>query len=163
MSMKRKPIKIDWDELEEAFSNPQDDVDAYLDSVTGRVVLEGEGEESDLADDDDASFGRPRAPVGVRQSPTLLAIHPPDIPTKIEWLETFLEQAGGKHAPAVLERFRQAMEAEDPAEVLGEVLNEHPGVRDAWYLYRSERIQELIDAWLAEHEIEAIDPPPWRH
>jgi hypothetical protein len=42
--MKRKPIKIDWDELESAFDSKQEDLIYYLDLVTGQVILEGEGE-----------------------------------------------------------------------------------------------------------------------
>ena len=50
--MKRKPIQIDWDELETAFENRNEDLTYYLDLVTGQVILEGEGE--DVRFDDDA-------------------------------------------------------------------------------------------------------------
>jgi hypothetical protein len=37
--MKGKPIKIDWDELESAFNNRNDELIYYLDLVTGQVIL----------------------------------------------------------------------------------------------------------------------------
>ena len=36
--MKRKPIKIDWDELESAFDSKQEDLIYYLDLVTGHMT-----------------------------------------------------------------------------------------------------------------------------
>ena len=36
--MKRKAIKIDWDELESAFDNKNEELVYYLDRVTGQVV-----------------------------------------------------------------------------------------------------------------------------
>ena len=36
-----KPLKIDWDALEEAFNSQSEELIYYLDLVTGHVVLEG--------------------------------------------------------------------------------------------------------------------------
>ena len=41
--MKRKPIRVDWDDLEEAFSNRRAESSSSLDAITGHVVLDGEG------------------------------------------------------------------------------------------------------------------------
>jgi len=49
--MKRKPIKIDWEELEDAFNSPPEEISSYLDGISGHVALEGEGEEDDLEDE----------------------------------------------------------------------------------------------------------------
>ena len=68
--MKRKQIKIDWDELEDAFTNPQDEVFCFLDRVTGRVVLEGEGDD---LHDDDRNYDRP---------PDAAEVPPQDDPTR---------------------------------------------------------------------------------
>ena len=38
--MKHKPLQIDWDELETAFENRNEDLTYYLDLVTGQVILE---------------------------------------------------------------------------------------------------------------------------
>ena len=39
--MKRKPIRVNWDDLEAAFDNPNEELAYYLDLVNGHVVLEG--------------------------------------------------------------------------------------------------------------------------
>ena len=37
--MKRKPLHIDWDELESAFENRNEDLSYYLDLITGKVFM----------------------------------------------------------------------------------------------------------------------------
>ena len=55
-----------------------------------------------------------------------------------------------------------ALKEEDIPQALSDVLNRNPEVRDAWYLYRSDRLHDLIDEWLAENGIEPADKPPWK-
>jgi hypothetical protein len=156
--MKRKPIKVDWDGLEDAFNNSDEELLHYLDLVTGQVALEGEGEESDDEDEFDAEA--PPPPVPTRSDGTRLAIQPPDTDTKIVWLEEFLAtDAVGKEVEAEL---RRAIDSDDPAEEIAEVLRDNPEVRERWFAYRSERIREMIDAWLASHGVETVDRAPWR-
>jgi hypothetical protein len=161
--MKQKPIRVEWDALEEAFSNPLQDAVAHLDRITGRIVLEGEGEDDDLHDED-AALGPARA-AGVehgREDPTRLTIRPPDTARKIEWLKAFLARAADEHPPEVVAELTEGMVAADPAPILRAIFYRNPEVRDAWWVYRSERVQERIDAWLAEHGVETTTPPPWR-
>ena len=86
--MKHKPIKIDWNDLEEAFSDRLAEAPAYLDSIAGHVVLEGEGEEDDL-DDEEGTFGK--APPARREDPARILIRPPDTADRIEWMKVFIE------------------------------------------------------------------------
>jgi hypothetical protein len=163
--MKRKPIKIDWDEIEEAFSAPEEEAEFYLDAVTGRVVLEGEGDVEPEDDDEAYEQGRvvTNGPMAVkRDDPTRIPIVPPDTETKIEWLQGFLRDKGHGHDAAIVAELTAAIDAGDPAEALGEVLNRNPAVRDAWYVYRADRLHELIDEWLADYDLQCTDPPPWR-
>jgi hypothetical protein len=155
--MKRKPIKIDWDALEEAFSRTRQEAASYLDRITGRIILEGEGEDADL----DEGAVAPTASAPPTEDPTRLSIRPPGIPRKVEWMMSFLRQTAGEHPPEVDAEITAATGLEDPTPVVKDILNRNPEVRDAWYVYRSERIQEMIVAWLAGHGIETTDPPPW--
>jgi hypothetical protein len=161
--MKRKPIKIDWGVLEEAFTNPNHEEVAYLDGVTGHVLLEGEGEEAEDLEDDEAAevkvLGGP-APRR-REDPTRIRVEPPDLETKIDWMTEFLEITPGLDALVVVQ-LSEALASDDPANAAGEVLKQNPAVRDAWYLFRSERLHELIDDWLEASGVESVDPPPWR-
>jgi hypothetical protein len=163
--MKHKPIKIDWDALEEAFNNPQEELLFYLDRVTGHVVLEGEGEEDDLdQDDEDFEGGHPNppppVPVPLRSDSTRIYVDPPDSMQKVEWMKGFTADGRGQD-PQVIARLATAVESDDPVNDLTEILNEHPEVRDAWYVYRAERVHEMIDDWLEENDVVPVDPPPW--
>jgi hypothetical protein len=153
--MRTKPIKIDWDGLEEAFNEQRDDLVYYLDLVTGQVVLEGEGESEDL-DPHDYSAEPPEIPP---DDSTRLYVHPPDTVLKIEWLHEFL--AGGGVDPGVSTELERATVGEDAAEQLRDIMNRNADVRDAWFGYRAKRIQALIEQWLDDHGVQFVDPPPW--
>jgi len=156
--VKRKPIKVDWDELESAFNNKSEELRYYLDLVNGHVVLEGEGE-LDLDDDDDAMVARGMRIAVTSGEGTRVVIDPPGDEQKLVWLDQFL--AGAGCSAAIVAEFQRAIEAADIA-AIRELMQEHADVRDAWYVYRSERLREQIDRWIETHELQLSEPPPWR-
>ena len=149
--MKRRRLKIDWETLEEAFDSPPDELPAYLDRVTGRLVLDGEGEDDEAR----GEGGHPKDD-GVR-----VFVRPPDLDLKTQWMEAYLEQASDLD-PEVREELHQALDDPDPSEAVGEVWRARPVEREAWFAYRADRLHELIESWLSEVGIEPMDPPPWR-
>jgi len=159
--MKIRKLRIDWQELEEAFSRKRHDLVSYLDRVTGNIVMEGEGEEEDH---DDASYGTTgaRAAAPLRDDQTRLYIRPPSTARKAGWLEAFLETEEGLDAEAVTQ-LREALTMPEPTERIIEILRQDPELSDAWYEYRADRVREMIDEWLAADGIEPIEPAPWRH
>jgi hypothetical protein len=156
--MKNKPIRVDWDELDAAFNNQNDEIVYYLDLVTGHVVLEGEGEEDDF--DDVGEFQRSPASAEGSDS-TRSFIRPVDQARKLEWMREFLER-DTELAPEVVGQLTEALGAEDPAGALGDILRENAEARERWYVYRSDRIHELIERWLEEAKVTVVDPPPWK-
>lgn len=157
--MKHKPIRIDWDELEVAFNNQNEELVYYLDLVTGKVGLEGEGEEGEFDDEDEHYSPSAPAPPS-RNDPTRSYIDPLATRTKFEWMRQFVEEI--TELPSeVLDSFKQAVTAEDPTAAIHAALLEHAEGRDRWYLYRAERLRERVAAWLHEQGVTAIDPPPW--
>jgi uncharacterized protein UPF0158 len=159
--MKRKPIKVDWDELESAFDNRREDLVYYLDLVTGQVVLEGEGEEGAFANDEDLIEDGQDGEIQVREETTRLYVDPPNVEDEIDWMEDFADRPDSA-PPAVLEALRAALDADDAAEAFREVLRHHAEERDRWFLYRSERLHEVMDAWIDANQVHCADPPPWR-
>ncbi len=160
--MKRKPIRIDWDELVGAFDNSSEELVYYLDLVSGHVVLDGEGEEDDF-DDDDENFV-PAIPAAKAQSgsdKTRAYIERLTNDTKIEWLEEFLQVETGLD-PAFAAAVRAALEEDDPTDTVAELLVANPDDKDRWYRYRRDRLQERIDVWLTEHQVVFVGAPPWR-
>ena len=158
--MKRKPIKIDWDELERAFNNQNQDLVYYLDAVTGHVVLEGEGEDEGFETEDEM---HERGAVGggpPRDDSTRIYVTPPTVPLKIEWLKTFMKESEGLE-PELLSKLEIAMQEENAPLAIKEAMNQHPEDREKWYLYRSEKVRELTDRWIENHGIQATDGPSW--
>ena len=157
--MKHTPIRVDWDELEGAFSNQNDELVYYLDLVTGHIGLDGEGEEADF-DDEEAHLVR-SAPPPVRDDGTRAMVEPMTTDQKLGWMKSFLDTAEDLDEESV-SALRDGMSADNPAETLGQVLRERAEARDRWYLYRAERLHEVIENWLTRHGVTPVDPPPWK-
>ncbi len=155
--MKRKPIKIDWEALEDAFANQDDSVVSYLDLVNGHVVIEGEGEEDEF-EMDESNYGA--SPGSSFSASTHLRIHPPQADQKIPWMEKFLASGADLDAD-VAGQLTAALGSDNPAAELSAVLNANPTERDAWYLYRADRLRGRIGRWLEDNDVSVVDGPPW--
>jgi len=158
--MKRKPIKIDGDELESAFDNKNEELVYYLDRVNGQVVLEGEGEddfddEDELADD--ASVSEPAR----RDDSTRIYIDPLDPDELVSWLRDFLRDSKELDA-GIRDRLLEVVDLPEPQSAAREILDEDAAARDRWFAYRSDRLHETIDAWLDANDVGVVDRPPWK-
>ena len=160
--MKHKPIRVDWDELEVAFTNHDEEIVYYLDLVTGHVVIDGEGEEPEFDDEDDfspnhvISVEAPRAEDGTRAY-----VSPMSTEMKLEWMESFLADESVELDDETKKNLQQAFGSEQPAEELSKFLRAADEARDVWYLYRSDRLHDYMQRWLDENEVTPIDPAPW--
>jgi hypothetical protein len=157
--MKRKPLHIDWDELEAAFENRSEDLVHYLDLVTGEVVLEGQGEEA--PEDGDASHEDEAAmrPVLMRPDNTRLYVVPFTDDDELAWAEAFVEIPD--LAADVRAKLSAVLEKES-AEAFRDALRSEDETRESWFRHRSDCLHQAIDSWLAEHQVNAVKPPPWR-
>jgi hypothetical protein len=151
--VKTKPIKVDWDELESAFDSGGEEASYYLDRITGHVVMEGEGEE----DLDDEGGSAARLPDDL----TRLAINPITTARKIEWIKRFLVDVTDLDAE-FHDSLNRALEAADAAGALTEILHRNPEGSDRWYLYRTDRLRELMEEWLDGNGVAVANPPPWK-
>jgi len=158
--MKKKSIKIDWDELESAFNNRNEELVYYLDRVTGQVVLEGEGED-DFDDDEEMIDDVSTQEAPQRSDSTRLYVEPPDADELISWMQDFLEDTADLDSD-VRGRLAEAVDEPEPVTAVRAILDENPEVRDRWYGYRSDRLHEDIEAWLDANEVGVVDPPPWK-
>lgn len=158
--MKRKNFRINWDELEAAFDNPNEELVYYLDLVEGHVVLEGEGEEDDFGDDDEHFVASPAAPRSQPADNTRLNIDRLTAETKLGWIRGFLGDTDDL-AEEFVANLQAALESDTPAQRVIEVMREASEGKDRWYLYRSDRLHDLIGDWLNENGITPTDDPPW--
>ena len=159
--MKRKPIKIDWEELESAFDSQQEDLVYYLDLVTGQVILEGEGEEDDFEDDENGLDSAHDEPAVPRNETSRLYVEPPGDEDEVTWMEGFADEIEAADA-AFAERIRQALDGDEPHDGFRDALRAHAEQRDRWFAYRADRLHEVIDGWLDQHQVAMIEGPPWR-
>ena len=158
--MKRKPIKIDWDELESAFDSKQEDLVYYLDLVTGQVILEGEGEEDDFEADENSLDSGHDEPAVPRKETSRLYVEPPGGEDEMTWMEGFADEIESADT-ALAEHIRQALDGDAPLDGFRDALRARAEHRDRWFAYRADRLHEVIDGWLADHEVAVIDRPPW--
>jgi len=158
--MKKKSIKIDWDELESAFNNRNEELVYYLDRVTGQVMLEGEGED-DFDDDEEMIDDASAQEASQRSDSTRLYIEPPDTDELIAWMHDFLEDAADLESD-VRGQLKEAVDDAEPVTAVRAILDENSEVRDRWYGYRGRRTHENIEAWLDANEVGVVDPPPWK-
>jgi hypothetical protein len=156
--MKRKPIHIDWDELEAAFENRSEDLSYYLDTVTGQVGLEGEGEDAHF-DDDDEMDGANATPNPSGETTRLVIASYSEL-DELDWMDEFLE--GEAAIPDDLKAKLDKFVAGEDGNGFKDELRHHAEVRDRWFLFRSERVHEVMAAWLEEHQLTAATPPPWK-
>jgi hypothetical protein len=157
--MKHKPLQIDWDELEAAFENRNEDLTYYLDLVTGQVILEGEGEDAHFDEDaeiDDAVDGDN----GPRRETTRLYVVSFTDDDEMDWMDEFIE--GDDTIPAPLKETLSDLVAQGPPQRFKDELRHHADVRARWFLFRSERLHEVMDAWMASNKISPASPPPWK-
>lgn len=157
--MKGKPLKIDWDELESAFDNDREDVAYFLDLVTGQVVLDGEGEEDAFEDADDLE-DLPAPPEAPRNDAVRLYVERPTVEEEIGWMDAFIDEADDLEDD-LHGRLLDALDAGSP-DGFREALRANAEVRDRWFRYRTERLHEKIDGWIARHQVKSNDPPPWK-
>ena len=158
--MKGKPIKIDWDELESAFNNRNEELVYFLDLVTGQVILEGEGESDGFSDDDDM-MDEVAPMASTNSDDTMLQIEPPGETKLLSWMSDFVESLETE-VPDSAAEFKAALDDEDAVPLLKELLNTHDEARDRWFFYRSERLHEAINAWIDANNVKVSGPPPWK-
>jgi hypothetical protein len=150
--MKRKPIRVDWEELESAFDSGNEELVYYLDCVTGHVLLEGEGEEDEYDD------GAGTAPL---DDSTRVSITPVTTAQKLNWVRRFLDESIDLDSE-FFSALEEALAADNTKEAVTEVLHQYPEGSDRWYLYRVDRMREVVEDWLEANGVAVIDPPPWK-
>ncbi len=152
--MSRKPIRIDWDELEAAFENKNEELVYFLDLVTGRVYLEGEGEE-DLDESDDLPGRRGG------HDRTRLRIETPRQVEVANWAREFARRGEALDGDA-RDALAASLRSDDFVQAFKNLIRDDLEIQDRWLRYRSECVRDRIEAWIAENGIQLAEPPPWK-
>lgn len=133
-----RPLTIDLDELACALNT--EGLDHYLDLLSGKLLLIP-------AEDAD-----PELEALLRAEPErFLQIEPLDPQDGLALMSEFLAEVIHPHA---YNELAQALEGRRPARTFIHVLMQYPALLQAWQRFEAERLRELAQDWLAEHELQ---------
>ncbi len=150
VAVARGPIslELDWDALELAVERNSPDSDSYLDLTTGRVLTIVEG-------DPEAALQRQHVADAIRN---FLRVEPASSREQYRWMERFVGSVGDD---ALRERLVISIDGKGAFRRFKDVLLTYPAERERWFSYRADLLHWHIQNWLAQHEIQAINEPPW--
>jgi hypothetical protein len=138
-----RPLTIDLDELASALNT--EGLDHYLDLLSGKLLLIPE-EDAD-----------PELEALLRDDPErFLPVEPLQPSDGLALMHEFLSEVIHPHAYGEL---HQALESRRPARTFNHVLMQYPALLQAWQAFETERLRELAQDWLEEHELEPSTSP----
>jgi hypothetical protein len=141
-------LELDWDALEIAVERNAPDTDSFLDLTTGKVV-------TIVAGDPEAAHNRQRVTEHIK---SFLRIEPASSREQYRWMEKFV---GSVSEEPLRERLIISIDGKGAFRRFKDVLLAYPAERERWFSYRAELLHWHIQNWLAEHDIEPTNPPPW--
>ena len=141
-------IELDWDALEIAVERNSPDTDSYLDLTTGRVLTITNG-------DPEATINRQNVSENIRN---FVRIDPASSREQYRWMERFV---GSVLDEPLRERLIISIDGKGAFRRFKDVLLAYPAERERWFSYRADLLHWHIAQWLEQHEITAINDPPW--
>src|SRR5690242_6502995 len=146
--MSPRPIPLDWDALETAVERNAPDTESFLDRTTGQVLT--------------VVSGDPEAPIRKRQIAenisNFVRVEPASSREQYRWMERFVSSVAD---PALRERLIISIDGKGAFRRFKDVLLAYPAERERWFSYRAELLHWHIQQWLEQHDIQAINDPPW--
>ena len=143
-------MKINWENLKDAFTFSSDDMNWYLDTETGKTIFisEFDPEAGEVTPDDlDNEPGR------------YVSIEPVPSHEAYDWMAEFVE---GLDHEDLQEKLWIALDGNGAFRRFKDVLLKYPEQREAWFRFEDDRINEAVEEWLEEEGLEPDGPPPWR-
>jgi hypothetical protein len=141
-------IELDWDALEIAVERNSPDTDSYLDLTTGRVVTITTG-------DPEATLHRQAVTENIRN---FLRVEPASSREQYRWMERFV---GSVADEPLRDRLIISIDGKGAFRRFKDVLLAYPAERERWFSYRADLLHWHIHNWIQQHEIEALNEPPW--
>ncbi|MFC1849671.1 UPF0158 family protein [candidate division CSSED10-310 bacterium] len=143
-----KKMKIDWNNLIDAFSSEQEDYKCYLDANTGAVVwksievIERVKKEGQLNPDDQS-------------------VEVPNITSRegYELMMDFIEKVYNQQLKSKL---MSAVQGKGAFRRFKEVLTKFPHEQEKWYLYQDAAHTKILFEWLYTLDIESTNTPQYR-
>lgn len=148
-------MEIDWEDLQAVFLSKRTDREYYLDRDSGEVVSLAEGADQEDGGEADEALREEME----EDSDRFVQITPLSLAAQAEWMTAFVQTVKEKQLAA---RLLAAAGTRRPDWEFDRVLVKDLGERARWIRYLDIRVQEVIDGWLEENDVETDAPPPWR-
>ncbi len=160
-------MDIDWDDLQAAFLSTRTDREYYLDRDTGEVLSISEEKGADdgsEADEEEGDGEDPSEEESLREEiesdpDRYVLVSPVQISDLVEWMSTFVQTVKGKDLTGPL---HQAANGHHPDREFDRVLRKVPTERLRWIGFLETQVQEIIDGWVEENDLESDSPAPWK-
>ena len=138
-------IRVDWEELEDAFADSSADHRYYLDRETGAVHFFSSYLDNADEEQDERAITAEDRYVLIPHARRLVPAHE---------LREFVASLGPRDGRRELESFLQAPEGYRRFE---EAVAEDPQALDEWHRFVKERMGPRIKSWLADVAVEPLD------
>lgn len=135
-------VAIDWGALEDAFENTMHGVRSYLHRKSGAVLRVVDG----VAD--------PLTLTRIATDADYLRIEPVSSDEQYGWMEQFIETVAD---PELGGRLGQAIVGKGAFRRFKDVVMAHAAERERWFAFRGAELRRVMEAWLDEHAIRAVD------
>lgn len=163
-------MDVEWEDLQAAFLSTRTDQEHYLDRETGEVVSlsESEGDEDDVEENEEGEEDAGGA--GEDEEDTLRAelendpdrfveIAPVPMSDLSEWMNAFIQTVKSKD---LIKQLTESMNGYHPDRDFDRNLRKFPAERGRWLGFLESQVQEIIEGWIEENDIESETPPPWK-
>jgi hypothetical protein len=166
-------VDVEWEYLQAAFLSTRTDREYYLDRETGEVVEFTEGDDEDLEEEEGAEEGEGDSEEddeGDDEEEDLRAefendpdrfveISPVPMADLNEWMSAFAATVKVKE---LVKQLVAAANGDHPDREFDRILRRVPAERGRWLGFLETQVQEIVDGWIEENDIESETPPPWK-
>jgi len=163
-------VDIEWEDLQQAFLSTRTDREYYLDRDSGEVISisesedeEDEGFEAGNEQDGEEDAGESdeeRLREEMESEPDRFCqITPVPMSDRVEWMASFTQTVKVKE---LLGPLNKAVNGEHPDRDFDRALRKDPAERARWLGFLEGQVQEIIEGWTEENDIESETPPPWK-
>jgi len=142
-SLEHKRIRVDWEELEEAFSDSESEHRYYLDRETGAVHFFSTYLDNEEEEDDERSLSEKRYALIPRVTHSISEERVAEFVASLKDAGERRALLSGLRAPGGHERFRDAVER-------------LPDVRAAWDAFSHRSLEARIREWLSKVNVEPL-------
>jgi len=146
--LERRRIRVDWEELEDAFADSSAEHRYYLDRETGAVHFFSSYLDNEDEEEDERAITAEDRYVLIPHARRLVPSHE---------LREFVASLGPRDARRELESSLNGLPAPEGYRRFEEAVAENPQALDEWRRFVKERLGPRIKSWLTDVAVEPLD------